>query len=254
MFVITINQDQLIGSQFFLKKKTIRTDYLIKSINELYLGDPKISLRKIKNLVPASISTIRCIAREDLKLKPYKVPRSFKLLGTDYEKRLKLVEFIEKKRLNLETMFICSDEAYFYLHGGHNIQNDRIWAQFQPDEPVEQPLNDEKVMVWVAFSGIRVYGPYFFEKNVNAKTYLEMIKYFFWPIHAPYEKQRRYYFQQDGAPAHRSKPVQSYLEGKFGDRFLKSSIWPPRSPDLNPCDFSLWGTLKSKVYNPRPST
>ena len=30
-------------------------------------------------------------------------------------------------------------------------------------------------------------------------------------------------------------------------------MWPPRSPDLNPCDFSLWGALKSKIYGPKPS-
>ena len=24
--------------------------------------------------------------------------------------------------------------------------------------------------------------------------------------------------------------------------------WPPRSPDLNPCDFFLWGAIKEKVY------
>ena len=28
----------------------------------------------------------------------------------------------------------------------------------------------------------------------------------------------------------------------------------PRSPDLNPCDFYLWGYLKSVVYNPLPKT
>jgi len=31
-------------------------------------------------------------------------------------------------------------------------------------------------------------------------------------------------------------------------------MWPPRSPDLNPCDFFLWGYLKGKVYNPLPKT
>lgn len=31
-------------------------------------------------------------------------------------------------------------------------------------------------------------------------------------------------------------------------------MWPPRSPDLNPCDFFLWGYLKSVVYNPLPKT
>ena len=24
--------------------------------------------------------------------------------------------------------------------------------------------------------------------------------------------------------------------------------WPPRSPDLNPCDFFLWEAIKEKVY------
>ena len=28
--------------------------------------------------------------------------------------------------------------------------------------------------------------------------------------------------------------------------------WPPRSPDLNPCDSFLLGYLKSKVYKPLP--
>jgi hypothetical protein len=30
--------------------------------------------------------------------------------------------------------------------------------------------------------------------------------------------------------------------------------WPPRSPDLTPCDFFLWGYLKAKVYEQRPLT
>ena len=28
--------------------------------------------------------------------------------------------------------------------------------------------------------------------------------------------------------------------------------WPPRSPDLTPCDFSLWGILKDRVYAQNP--
>ncbi|GBM35241.1 hypothetical protein AVEN_45510-1 [Araneus ventricosus] len=30
--------------------------------------------------------------------------------------------------------------------------------------------------------------------------------------------------------------------------------WPPRSPDLKPCDFFLWGYVKGKVYIPPMST
>ena len=26
-------------------------------------------------------------------------------------------------------------------------------------------------------------------------------------------------------------------------------LWPPRSPDLTPCDFFLWGYIKNNVYS-----
>ena len=50
-----------------------------------------------------------------------------------------------------------------------------------------------------------------------------------------------------------------YLDRQFGIRvvsrkFIQGREWPPRSPDLNPLDFFLWGFLKSKVYTPRPAT
>ena len=91
---------------------------------------------------------------------------------------------MKNNRASILDWFIFSDEAYFYLHGGHNIQNNRIWAEFQPNELVEQPLNDEKVMVWCAFSANCVYGPYFFSEYVNWRNYLEMSKNFFWKKHS----------------------------------------------------------------------
>ena len=97
-----------------------------------------------------------------------------------------------------------------------------------------------------------MYGPYFFEENVNGVNYLDMLKHFFWPKHRQLDDAQKYYFQQDGAPPHRKKEVQTWLKDKFGKKLLDASIWPPRSPDLNPCDFSLWGTLKKNVYNPKP--
>ena len=66
-------------------------------------------------------------------------------------------------------------------------------------------------------------------------------------------------WQQDGAPCHVTNRNMRYLDSQFGDRvisrkFIRGREWPPRSPDLNPCDFCLWGLLKSKVYTPRPAT
>ena len=50
------------------------------------------------------------------------------------------------------------------------------------------------------------------------------------------------------------KRVQEWFQGKMGEKFLNKKIWPPRSPDLNPADFNLWGYLKTVVYNPMPKT
>ena len=35
---------------------------------------------------------------------------------------------------------------------------------------------------------------------------------------------------------------------------MNKQQWPPRPPDLNPCDYFLWGYLKSNVYKPLPKT
>jgi hypothetical protein len=34
----------------------------------------------------------------------------------------------------------------------------------------------------------------------------------------------------------------------FGYRVISQGLRPVHSPDLNPCNFYLWGALKDKVY------
>ena len=63
------------------------------------------------------------------------------------------------------------------------------------------------------------------------------------------------YFQQDGAPAHYTRKVRDYLNQFFLGRWIGCRgplEWAARSPDLTPCDFFLWGFLKSKVYSTWP--
>ena len=44
------------------------------------------------------------------------------------------------------------------------------------------------------------------------------------------------------------------IQSSFGDRVISKGIWPPRSPDLTPPDFFLWGYLKGRVYQNKPRT
>ena len=53
-------------------------------------------------------------------------------------------------------------------------------------------------------------------------------------------------YQQDGAPPHKHKTTQRFLEGQAD--FIRAADWPGYSPDANPCDYRLNAWLKRKVY------
>jgi hypothetical protein len=46
----------------------------------------------------------------------------------------------------------------------------------------------------------------------------------------------------------------AYLESVFPGRLISNRLWPPRSPDLSPTYFFLWGHLKDTVYSNHPHT
>jgi len=59
------------------------------------------------------------------------------------------------------------------------------------------------------------------------------------------------YFQHDGAPQRYTLHVRVYLNRSFPNRLLGCGgpvSWPPRSPDLTPLDYHLWGHMKTLVY------
>ena len=56
--------------------------------------------------------------------------------------------------------------------------------------------------------------------------------------------------------AHAERNVKNYLNEQFPDRWIGkgSNIhWAPRSPDLTPLDFFVWGYIRSKIYRSRIS-
>ena len=67
----------------------------------------------------------------------------------------------------------------------------------------------------------------------------------------------RLMWAQDGAPSHRFHMVSNLLNDMFDNRVIGLGYQvecPPWSPDLTPCDFFLWGYLKSKVFVSPPDS
>lgn len=223
----------------------------LKPIVENY---PTISIRKAASAVGVSPTLVYHVFHDDLHLKPYKFHQWHKLEDKDPPKRLKFAEWFSELPAATSQFLSCSDEAYFYLTLPLNKQNNRVWSESDPCLGVEQPLQDEKVLVWCAISAQWIIGPYFFDESVNQHNYKAMLETFFWRKLVRKPDYKQYYFQQDGATPHTANSVQKWLTDQFGPKFIHKNLWPPRSPDLNPCDFFLWGHLKSRVYDPLPTT
>ncbi|GFX37974.1 DDE_3 domain-containing protein [Trichonephila clavipes] len=155
-----------------------------------------------------------------------------------------------------------NDEAHFWLNGYVNKQNCRIWSEANPQVYVETPLHPEKLTVWCALWAGGIIGPYFFKNDeghnvtVNGDRYRAMITNFFIPELNNHDVQELW-FQQDGATCHTARATIDLLKDTFGDRLISRFgpvNWPPRSCDLTPLDYFLWGYVKSLVYADKPQT
>ncbi|GFV33398.1 transposable element Tc3 transposase [Trichonephila clavipes] len=65
------------------------------------------------------------------------------------------------------------------------------------------------------------------------------------------------WFQQDGVTCHTASARLDLLKDTFGDRLISRFgpvNWPPRSCDLTPLDYFLFGYVKSLVYADKPQT
>ncbi|GFU27418.1 hypothetical protein TNCV_3323302 [Trichonephila clavipes] len=83
-----------------------------------------------------------------------------------------------------------------------------------------------------------------------------MITNFFIPELNNHDVQELW-FQQDGATCHTARATIDLLKDTFGDRLISRFgpvNWPPRSCNLTPLDYFLWGYVKSLVYADKPQT
>ncbi|GFX31160.1 transposable element Tc3 transposase [Trichonephila clavipes] len=64
-------------------------------------------------------------------------------------------------------------------------------------------------------------------------------------------------FKQDDATCHTARATIDLLKDTLGDRLISRFgpvNWPPRSCDLVPLDYFLWGYVKSLVHADKPQT
>ncbi|GFU90263.1 uncharacterized protein TNCV_912771 [Trichonephila clavipes] len=92
--------------------------------------------------------------------------------------------------------------------------------------------------------------------TVNGDRLRAMITNFFIPELNNHDVQELS-FQQDGATCHTARATIDLLKDTFGDRLISRCgpvNWPPRSCDLTPLDYFVWGCVKALVYADKPQT
>ncbi|GFY08425.1 transposable element Tc3 transposase [Trichonephila clavipes] len=183
----------------------------------------------------------------------------------DHQARHRFVEWSQNEIAvipDFHNRILLSDEAHFWFNGYVNKQNSRIWSEANPQVYVETPLHPEKLTVWCALWAGGIIGPYFFKKDeghnvtVNGDRYRAMITNFFIPELNNHDVQELW-FQQDGATCHTARATIDLLKDTLGDRLISHFgpvNWPPRSCDLTPLDYFLWGYVNSLVYADKPQT
>jgi transposase len=223
-------------------------------IVEALTNKPVNSIRAVSQEVNMSKSVVQRTMRQVLGYKPYKMHLTQQIYDEDQDLRVEMAEILLPILDNRDHdgMIFFSDEANFHVSGVVNKHNCRIWSESNPHATYEVAVNSPKVCVWCAMSNTQIIGPFFFdETTVNQDNYLEMLEEYFYPIIQQKRMTKKIIFQQDGAPAHFSKTVRSWLNDKFPDRWIGRGgpiSWAPRSPDLTPLDFFLWGHVKTNVY------
>lgn len=230
-------------------------------VAQLLVENPKTSSRRGCLELDISHTSYRRIVKK-LKFKCYMPRLTHGLIEDDPDRRLQYCELMLNEYSNDETLFdqiIFSDEVQFKLNGLVNRHNSVYYDTINPHILYETQLNQPGVQVWGGFSSFGIFGPYFFDGNVTGASYLNLLQDNLIPgLKAVYpEEMETFYFQQDGAPAHYSVGVRDYLDGEFVTGVIgrRGAIeWPPRSPDLTPLDFFLWGYVKDKVYARKPRT
>jgi len=243
------------------KRKSITNERNSADVLSAITLNPHVSQRELARASGISRSSIQRILKEN-RYHPYHLIPSQELLVIDYERRITFCEWIHGAMEDND--FLCkilfSDEATFMNSGHVNRHNMHYWAVENPHWMRSIPFQHRwSLTVWCGIIGNLVIGPYFFEETVRSNSYCNLLQ-----NHLPallenvsLHIRRKMWFQQDGAPPHFANTTKQLLYEKFGDKWIGRGgpvEWPPRSPDLTPLDFFLWGYVKEKVMFEPPTT
>lgn len=232
-----------------------------EEILRLITHDPRLSIRRIANRMNLCKWTVwRVLKREGLH--PYHFRRVQDIIEPDYAARSVFCAWITRRARRDQTFLrriMWTDEATFTRSGFTNHRNEHLWQLENPHAVRQSSFQHQfSVNVWAGIIDDILVGPIILPATMNGPRFLEFLQTEFHDalMELPIAYRRRMILQLDGAPPHFAIDVRNYLNEHYVPWVGRNGhiAWPPRSPDLTPLDYFLWGALKQRVYVDIPRT
>lgn len=243
------------------RPKTARTVTNIELVESLVLSQDDLpqthcTQRQISRETTLSRSSVRRIIKADLHLKCLKKRHAHELTAANNQARLERSRLMRLYPASVVNFIWFTDEKLFTVAAPSNSQNDRVYvsaATKKKDVPANRllrthPTFSKSMMVSVGISGLGRTEIHFIEPGVkvNGQYYRDVL--LMQGLLPNIREITEYFiFQQDGAPAHRARDTVRLLQTETPD-FIRPTLWPPNSPDLNPVDYTIWSIMQEKVY------
>lgn len=240
------------------RERFVRIPEVEEDILERVEEDPELSTRRIGRELGVSKDVVHKVLREQL-LYPYHKKPVQELLVHDPQIRLGFCRFVNMQRErdpNFVKKVLFTDEAGFTRRGITNTHNEHVYAVENPHAiKVNHFQHEFKINVWAGIIGNFIVGPVILPRRLTGENYLDFLQNTLPELleDLPLQLRRDMWFMQDGAPPHFSLNVRNHLNEQYPHKWIGRGNdapvnWPPRSPDLTPMDYFLWGHLKSTVF------
>lgn len=238
------------------RERATRTPVVEETVLQEFAINPQTSLREAERVLGVGRTSIMRILHDDNQ-HPYHFQTVQALCADDYPKRIEFSRWYLQQRLaqpDFPSWILFSDESSFTQDGIVNLHNMHVWAHDNP-RCTRAHAHQKRftVNVWAGILGDTLLGPYLLPKRLHGDTYRIFLERVLpdLMVGVPAATRRNIWFQHDGAPAHFQNSVRQYLDRTYPNRWIGRGgpvQWPPRSPDLTPLDFYLWGHMKALVY------
>ena len=199
------------------RPRSVQTIQFEDTVWQRIEDNPSTSTRAIaKDLNTSNVNVWNVL--HEMGMQPFKFQKVQDLSADDFPQHVAFCQWYLHQIVNIpdfHTSVLFTDEATFTREGILNSHNSHVWDFVNTKATrVARQKHRFTINVWTGIVHDHPIGPHILPN------------------------------QHDGAPAHFALDVREYLDNVFPNRWIGRGgpvQWPPRSPDLTPMDFFIWG-------------